>query len=329
MNRDRLQVIAIAIIAAALAVVAAVYTRLRPPPFASPLAAVSPVGYLPLIVRQRRAIPDPRFGIAEHGLAQMLLLGFPDDGRYHSVQHAQPEKTDTVRFLRPANRDHPSTWLLGAYDTEAGRWLDEQGFRRFVRAHDDMYYVAGNELGVQTPIGDSNVGPSDYVRWYDAAWRLIKSENPTALVGPFAPVGPSAKDRLRIIWDGYLALTGEKMPVDFFPIHHYARKDWTLQGEIARITEWVDWLDSYQGRGWQWTGGPNYWLTEYSRPEWEGPKELADVLSFMGEFTTWLKTNPLGITGWAWWPSGKHTSLISGGWPTPAGRLYLKLALTD
>ena len=327
MNHDRLQVIAIAIIAAALVMVAA-YARLHRT-FVSPLTNISPVVYLPLVVKQRRAIPDPRFGIAEHGLAQMLILGFPNDGRYHSVQHAQPEKTDTVRFLRPASRDHTSTWLLGAYDTEAGRWVDEAGFRRFVQGHDGMAYIIGNELGVITPIGDSNVTEKEYARWYDAAWNLIKSENPTALVGPFAPVGPTAKARLRTIWTQYQTLTGHPMPADFFPIHHYARKDWTLAGEVAGITEWITWLNSYNGRGWQWTGGPNYWLTEYSRPEWEGPKELDDILSFMEEFTGWLKTNQLGIEVFVWWPSGRHTNLISGAQPTEAGKLYLRLSLTN
>ena len=316
------------IIAVALLVIVAVYTRLHRPLFVSPLISISPVGYLPLVVRQRRAIPDPRFGIAEHGLAQMLLLGFPDDGRYHSVQHRQPEKTDTVRFLRPASRDHASTWLLGAYDTEAGRWVDEAGFRRFVRDHDGMAYIVGNELGVITPIGDSNVTPTQYIRWYDAAWWLIKEENPTALIGPFAPVNIAAKERLRTIWAEYQMLTGKPLPADFFPIHHYARKDWTLQGETASLTEWVSWLDSYQGRGWQWMGSPNYWLTEYSRPEWEGPKELDDVLAFMTEFTGWLKTNPLNIKVFVWWPSGRHTNLIHGTTVTPAGELYLELALS-
>ncbi len=319
MRRDRFQAIVIAI----ALVAAAAYTRLYP--FTSPLAVTSVV-YLPLVVKNHRAIPDPRFGIAEHGLAQMLILGFPNDGRYHSVQREQPEETDTARHLRPSSRDHPSTWVLGTYDTDLGRWTAEEEFRRFVRENDGISYHVGNELGVQTPIGDSDVSPSQYAQWYDAAWRLIKSENSTALVGPFAPVGPTGKERLRTIWAEYQTLTGQPMPADFFPLHWYARKGWTLAGEVAGMTEWLGWLDSYQGRGWQWTGGPNYWLTEYGRPEWEGPKELNDILSFMEEFTTWLKTNPLNINVFVWWPSGPHTNLIHGTRITPAGELYLALS---
>ena len=109
MSRERFQVVAIAIIAAALVLAAAVYARLHRP-FISPLTitTASPV-YLPLVLKSHRFVPDRRFGIAEHSLEQMLLLGFPNDGRYKWVQHAQPEKTDTVRGLRPAQRDHHST----------------------------------------------------------------------------------------------------------------------------------------------------------------------------------------------------------------------------
>lgn len=328
MNRDRFQIIAIAAVAITL-VTTATYAYLHRP-FVSPLVtAFTSSIYLPLVSKQHRSVPDFRFGIAEHSLEQMLLLGFPDDGRYHSVQHRQPEETDTVRFLRPASRDHHSTWRLGAYDTEAGRWADEAEFRQFVRDHPGMTYVVGNELGVQTPIGDSNVTEKEYAQWYNAAWLLIKSEDPTALIGPFAPVGPvaSVKDRLRVVWAEYQALTGQSMPVDFFPIHWYARKGWTLQGEVDGLAEWVTWLNSYNGRGWQWTGSPNYWLNEYGRPEWEGPKELDDVLSFMTEFTGWLKTNPLDVNMFVWWPSGRHTNLIHGTTITPAGGEYLRLAL--
>lgn len=285
--------------------------------------------YLPLILKNRRLVPDSRFGIAEHGLAQMLLVGFPDDGRYHSVQHRQPEKTDTVRFLRPASRDHHSTWLLGTYDTEAGRWVDETGFRRFVRSHDGMIYVVGNEPGVATPVGDNNVSMADFARWYRDAWNLIKAENPTALVGPFAPVNADAVNRLRDFWGEYQALTGGILPVDFFPIHHHVTPGaWMLAGEIARLTEWIDWLNDYEGRGWEWTGAPNFWLTEYSLSEWSHPGvNPDDVLRFMGGFTTWLKINTLDITVFVWWPSGRHTNLIHGTTITPPGEMYLRLAL--
>lgn len=331
-DQNRIQgLISLAAIVVVLVVVAA-YTRFHWP-FVSPLdVAVSPV-YLPLVLRARPA-PDGRFGIAEHSLEEMLLLNFPDDGRYHSVQWTQPEKTDTVRFLRPASRDHHSTWLLGAYDTEAGVWVDEAGFRRFVREHDRMIYVVGNELLVGTPIGDSSVSPIQYARWYRDAWELIKVENPTALVGLFAPCGPVSKNKLIDVWREYRVLTGHAMSVDFFPLHRYAMPGkWTLEGEIAFMEGWIGWLNGHNPHDWQWTRGPNYWLTEYGLPAWSDPVGQNDALRYMRAFTNWLKTNELGIEVFVWWPSGnmgwpnRDTWLVKDGQVTELGREYYRLAI--
>lgn len=325
MNRDRFQIIAIAIIAIILVIVAAVYTYLHQS-FTSPVAITfaSPV-YLPFVVRKYRTLPDQRFGIAEHNLEQMLILGFPDDGRYHSVQHTKPEATDTVRFLRPAQRDPAGTWLLGTYDTVAGRWVHEADFRQFVHSHDGMYYVVGNELMLGTPIGDSHVTPSQYAQWYRAAWELIKSENPTAQVGPFGPMTWSPK--LLPVWSAYLDLTGELMPVDFYPVHRYMWPGQTPDFFWQELVDWIDWLESHRGRAW--SGPRNYWLAEFGLPEWKYPDwvtpELA--LEFMADVVPRLKENDLGITTWVWWYSGQDTALIHGRTPTELGKLYLKLAM--
>ena len=324
LKRSDVVLLVVAVVAVTLVAMAA-YTYVTQP-FVSLLDVpfVSPV-YLPLVVRQRRAVPDQRFGIAEHGLAQMLLLGFPDDGRYHSVQHAQPEETDTVRFLRPASREPTSTWVLGTYDTEAGRWVDEAGFRQFVQGHDGMAYIVGNELSLSTPIGDSHVTPTQYARWYRAVWALVKSENPTALVGPFGPVAWSPE--LESAWDAYLFLTGEPMPVDFYPAHKYMWPGQTPDEFWQELTDWVGWLESYRGRAW--TGPRVYWLTEFGLPEWGYPDWVTPerALEFMADIVPRLKVNSLGIMIWAWWPSGGDTALIRGSTPTALGEKYLELAL--
>lgn len=289
--------------------------------------------YLPYVVKSPPC-PDRRFGIAEHSLEEMLLLGFPNDGRYHSVQWTQPEKTDTVRFLRPASRDHASTWLLGTYDTETGAWTNEVGFRRFVCEHDSVAYVVGNELLVPTPIGDSNVTPTQYARWYRDAWILIKAENPTALVGPFGPVGPVSKSKLVDVWCEYQVLTGQVMPVDFFPLHHYTTAGaWALESEVASVKEWIGWLDGHNPDDWCWVEGPDYWLTEYGFRAWAQPIEQDEALCYMEGFTGWLRTNDLGVEVFAWWPSGnakwpgQGTWLVKDGQVTALGRLYYELAV--
>ena len=321
---QRISVIVIGIVAIALAMAAAYAYRHRP--FVSPMTFISPVGYLPLVIRQRRAIPDRRFGIAEHNLEQMFLLGFPNDGRYHSVQtNRQPEKTDTVRHLRPASRDPTSTWQLGAYDTETGRWSDESGLRQFVRSRDDVDYIVGNERSISTPIGDSHVTPIQYAQWYRDAWSLIKAENPSARVGPFGPVAWSPE--LEPVWDAYLHLTGEPMPVDFYPVHKYMWPGQTPDEFWQELTDWVGWLESHRGRAW--VGPRVYWLTEFGLPEWGYPEWVTPerALEFMADIVPRLKENDLGITTWVWWPSGRDTALIRGVNVTDPGKLYLELAL--
>ncbi len=320
MTRDRFQVLVIAVVVIVL-VAAGVYTRLHSP-F---LSSFNSVVYLPLVVNSHRSVPDIRFGIAEHNLEQMLLLGFPNDGRYHAVQHTQPEETDTVRFPRPASRDHPSTWLLGTYDTEAGRWSDESGFRQFVRSH-DVDYIVGNELMLGTPIGDSHVSPTQYAQWYRDAYALIKSENPSARVGPFGPVAWSTE--LIPVWDAYLLLTGEPMPADFYPVHRYMWPGQMSEDYWQGLVDWIGWLESYRGRAW--VGPRVYWVNEFGLPEWEYAEWVTPerVLEFMVDIMPRLKENDMGITSWAWWPSGRNTALIRGANVTEPGELYLELALS-
>lgn len=331
-HRNLIPLAVVFIVAVALVAVAT-YTYLYRP-FTSPLVtAFTSSVYLPLVSKRHRSIPDRRFGIAEHDLEQMLLLGFPNDGRYHSVQHTKPEATDTARYLRPAQRDPASTWSLGTYNTEIGRWSDEAGFRQFVRSHDGMFYVVGNELLLGTPIGDSHVTPKQYAQWYRDAWTLIKAENPSALVGPFGPCGLVSKNKLLDVWAAYQSLTGQPMPADFFPLHQHVWGAWTLEGEVAYMEEWIGWLNSYNPRGWRWTGEPNYWLTEYSLSAWDRPVEQADALRYMSEFTGWLKVNDLGIKVFVWWPScnagwpDQCTLLVRGRQVTELGQRYLELAL--
>ncbi len=320
--RQRIQVVAVAVFVIALVAVAA-YTSLYP--FTSPLVITfDSVIYLPLVVDSYRSVPDGRFGIAEHNLEQMLILGFPDDGRYHSVQTGcQPEETDTVRFLRPASRDPTSTWQLGVYDTETGRWSHEEEFRQFIRSR-DVDYIVGNELLLDTPIGDSHVSPTQYAQWYRDAWELIKSENPTARVGPFGPVAWSTE--LEPVWDAYLFLTGEPMPVDFYPVHKYMWPGQSTTEYWQGLVEWIGWLESFHGRAW--VGPRVYWANELGLPEWEYPDWVTPdrVLEFMTYVMPRLKENDIGITTWAWWPSGEDTVLIRGINVTEAGELYLALS---
>jgi len=203
--------------------------------------------YLPLVFHSYP--PDPRFGVAEYGAADMAVLGFPEDGRYHAQQWSAQEEANSVIFLRPAHRSaSTSRWCTGAYKfaghtdycaDPAGTvkavstgWVNESGLCQWVREHPRRAYIIGNELLCPEPCGDG-VTAAEYAQWYADAWTLIKSCGPTARVGPFGPVGEGSKAILADVWLEYHALTGEPLPVDFFPIHHYAQPGFRLTGEIA------------------------------------------------------------------------------------------------
>ncbi len=298
--------------------------------------------YFPLILSNYP--PDPRFGVAEYGAADMAILGLPENGRFHAQQWSPQGENNSAIFLRTAHRSHAaSRWCTGAYRfagyidycadptgttkaTSTG-WVDEAGLCQWVKEHPGKAYIVGNELLCPEPCGDG-VTAAEYAQWYADAWALIKSCDSAAQVGPFGPIGEGSKAILADVWSEYRTLTDQAMPMDFFPIHHYARPGFHLAEEIAYMERWIGWLNSHNPQDWRWTNVPQYWLAEYGMPAWSMEIPENEALRHMREFTGWLETNDLDITAWAWWPDGE-LALVRDGQRTALGDLYYELATTD
>jgi len=310
---------------------------------------VQHLAWLPLCTNAH-ATPDKRFGIAEHSLEEMALLGFPNDGRFHARQWRSQEEDSPVIFLRTAHRSrNASRWCLGAYrfdgkpdlcarplfiaDVDIG-WLDGEALCAWMKAHPGKAYIVGNETNDPDPVGDG-LTPAQYARWYRDAYALVRQCDPTARIGSYGPAGYHTREFLASVWIEFMALSGgTPMRVDFFPIHHYPRPGFRLNEEVQKLERWIGWLNAQNGKHWRWESGREYWLTEFGLPSWEVPCPTEEGLRLMDELIPWLMDNDLGIALWAWWPSGnkklfpENTLLIEDDVPTDLGRRYFELATT-
>lgn len=318
--------IVVAIVAVALVAVACPLLRQL---FMSPLDDITFTSstYLPLVSKGRRE-PDSRFGIAEHTPSQAALLGLAD-ADYSSGQWRLPLEGDTAVFFTITERDHWSTWKLCSWSPVDG-WYDEQGCREWLRKHPGMIAIVGNELAVDSPIGLGDLIDADgYSQWYHEAWNLIKTENPTALVAPYGPVGQVTAGLLLTVWDAYLSRFGTPLPTDFYSVHHYCIPGETVEWCWTKLTHWISWLESY--RGTHWSGPRDYWPTEWGLPAWSEPAPEAMVV--MERMIPLLRNNDIGISRHAWWPSCNSgwpeacTLLVKQGQVTELGVKYLELAL--
>jgi hypothetical protein len=306
----------------------------------SPLTFQSPV-YLPLVLKHWP--PDPRFGVAEHGAAEMDILGLPASlHRYHSRYWKPMEASNQAVFIRPAHFSYaPSRWCVGSYaiagrpnyctaQGEAGiastsGWVDIDAFNPWVLAHPGKVYIIGNELLCPEPCG-SGVTAAEYAAWYADAWATIKALDPSARVAPYGPMGTqAARELAEDVWDAYITLTGGPMPADFYPIHWYPwYPGYNHQAEVAGLEAHVAWFESH--RGTKWNGPKDYWLTEYGRPTWEFEIPEQELLDFMEQFTTYLMTNEVGISHWAWWPHSE-AALVTNDQRAPLGQCYYNMAI--
>lgn len=297
-------------------------------PFVSPLATttVSPI-FLPLVHKDYRS-PDSRLGIAEHTPLEAELLGLAG-ADYVAGQWRLPLEGDTVVFLRPTERPHWSTWKLGSWSATHG-WYNEVGFRQWIRAHPGMIYVVGNELTCGGSTGDGDwVDTTQYAQWYEAAWDLIKGEDATAVVAPYGPIQDRA-GLLYDIWDSYEFQYGTLLSADFIPVHFYCDVEDEPWWCWRKLTHWIAWLESH--RGTHWRGPQDYRLTEWGLPAWKVPVTEATALILMEGMIPELRANTIGITQFAWWPSGndawpeRGTWLVKNGQPTILGEAYTRLA---
>lgn len=325
---------------AAVVLAAAAYVHLHRS-FISPLPAVSPVKiYLPLVLRQYWT-PDRRIGIAEHTPEQARLLGLAG-ANYISGQWRLPItcqangdcrwRGDTAVFLRPTERPHWSTWLLCSWSARNG-WHDEDGCREWIENHPSTIYIIGNELALADgDIGDGFwVDTRQYAQWYQAAWNLIKSEDPTATIAPYGPVGQVTAGLLIAVWDAYREQFGMLLPADFYSVHHYCSPHDSPDRCWTKLEHWVSWLEAR--RGTHWAGPRDYRVTEWSLSAWARPIPIEASLVLMAGMIPRLLDNDIGITQSAWWPScnsewpDECTLLIRGERMTVLGEKYLELAL--
>lgn len=285
--------------------------------------------YLPYIARPG---PNRRFGIAEHTPLEAELLGLAR-ADYISGQWRLPLAGDTAVFLRPTERPHWSTWLLCSWSPRDG-WYDKEGCREWIRGHPGMIYVVGNELShYDRSVGDGYWVSSDqYPRWYHEVWQFIKTEDPTAIVAPYGPIGQSCAGLLLAVWDSYQRQYGELMPADFYPVHHYCGVDTEPWWCWTKLTHWIDWLERH--RGTHWDGPKDYWLTEWGLTAWDVPVPQEAALALMEGMILELRSNDI-ISHHSWWPSGnsqwpdQDTWLVKNGQVTKLGELYYELAVGE
>ncbi len=322
----------ILMITVVIIVLAVMRTAPPRPPFVSPLGVppVSPI-FLPLALKNRRMVPDARFGVAEYTPAQAVVLGLAQ-ADYISGQWRLPLPGDTAFFLRPTERLHWSTWLLCSWSAHDG-WYDEDGCREWVAANPGMDYVVGNELSIcEDDIGDGYwVDAGQYAQWYRAAWELIKAEDPTASVAPYGAVGQVTGWLLLDVWDSYREQFGTLLPADFYSVHHYCSPHDSPDRCWTKLVSWIDWLEAR--RGTHWMGPRDYRVLEWGLPAWARPIPLEASLELMAGMAPRLQDNSIGITQHAWWAScnsgwrDQCTLLIRGGQVTELGGLYLELAM--
>lgn len=315
--------------------------------------------YLPVVAAG--SPPDPRFGLAEYTVAEMVSLGFPDDGRYVSQQWGgDPDERSSAYFLRPASLDYSGTWCLTAYRI-AGRpdrcadptgntvavadgWYDEAGMHAFVQGHTGRAWIVGNEALCGEPCGDG-LSPTEYARWHHAAYTSIKGLDPAARVGQWGTIGLGdgnvaggggpEEQFLLDFWAAYQQMYGQPLPSDFFSVHHYAWPGWELEVHTQALVDWIGWLETH--RGTDWAGPRDYWLTEFGMPAWRTPIDTDEALRYMDAIIPWLMTHggQYGISMWSWWPScnvdwpDQCVNLIEGGMPTLLGQRYHELALSQ
>lgn len=331
MTEQRIQVAVIAIVAIALVAVAA-YTYLHRP-FVSPLeVSFTSSIYLPAIFRNHRSVPDARFGIAEHTPEQAALLGL-GDAQLIAGHWRLPLPGDTAVFWHPTERTHWSNFLLCSWSVADGDWHDETGCRAWIREHPGMIYVIGNELGAPADLGGDGdwIDTTQYARWYHEARTLIKSEDPTARVAPYGPMGQVTAGLLIAVWESYVVQFGTLLQADFYVIHHYCHVGDGAAWCWTKLTHWISWLEAH--RGTYWVGPRDYWLLEWGLPAWSDPIPLWASLELMEGMTPRLQANTIGISIHAWWPScnpewrDRCTLLIRGGQVTELGVKYLALAL--
>ena len=286
--------------------------------------------FLPIISGGNTVI-DPRFGINNMITNDIETIGFSTNDRYTFDWKNYPENIDISAYrLTPANRkEEGKLWCLTAYKL-AGRmdycsneianndgWIDEKGFKQFILDNPNKIWIIGNE-----PLWSGDrLSYLEQARWHHAAYYFIKSNDPSAIVGMY---GMSSKVMEKLytfqFWKEYKTLYHEPTPTDFIAFHYYPPRGerWSLEHAINFLTETVNWLNYNNGTNW--VGPKNYWLTEIGLRAWEMPIGEEDALLYMTTIITWLKTNNIGISQWAWWPSSssnweENTKLIKNGIP--------------
>ena len=323
----------------------------RPTPVPGPGPDVEPTPTPTATPWPEPPVFDSRFGFAEYSRAEIAKLGFDPDGVYWSIQWQAQDVTAPALFIRAASRPHlPSQWCMvawrvsgmpdycvdptGATLAMTTGWVNEILFRRFVRDHPGKMWHIGNEPLCSLPsCDDGGLSLHEYARWYGNAWRLIKAEDTTALVGFGLPIGWTRPERttINMMWDFYQGQWGELMPADFIPVHHYAVHGlWTIQSEIEFFERDVGWLETMRGVRWQ--GPRRYILNEFGMLSWKYDIPMEEQMRYMAAVMPYLQSQDL-IHSWAWWPAWNPTCtdlcgklLDWDGNPTPLGELYISLA---
>lgn len=120
--------------------------------------------------------------------------------------------------------------------------LTEGGLGAAIAARPGATWVVGNEVD-RGPDPGSDVSPQDalqptmYARAYHDVYHFIKARDPEALVAisGLVQVTPGRLQYLDIVWDEYLRLYGQPMPVDVWNMHLYILPEATPTGQPNSI----------------------------------------------------------------------------------------------
>ncbi len=114
-----------------------------------------------------------------------------------------------------------------------------------LNAHPGSLWLVGSEIEVNFPESGDKTYPDDYAHAYRTAYNFIKERDPSAQVGigGMSMATPGRLQYMEKVWDEYVSVYGEPIPVDVWNVHIYifAERKWgTTQphhGQIALGTD--------------------------------------------------------------------------------------------
>jgi hypothetical protein len=132
-----------------------------------------------------------------------------------------PDSVELISQVR-LSQDRQDGHYLPSYTTWPTLDMSEDGLGPLILANPGKLWLVGNEPDVAN-IAQDNMYPEMYARAYHDVYQFIKGLDPYAHIGiaGLSMMTPGRLQYLDIVWDTYLAIYGEPMPVDVWNMHLY------------------------------------------------------------------------------------------------------------